>query len=107
VIEHGFDRDALVREVARLTRPHGAFIFTTDFWPEKISTEGEELFGLDWRIFSREEIENLIAAAGVRGLEPVEPPGAAIDANGPPAIRYAGRSYTFLFGALLRASPGS
>jgi SAM-dependent methyltransferase len=107
VVEHGFDQDALLDEVARLLRPGGVFIFSTDYWPEKISTDHVRLFGLDWRIFSAEEIEQLIRGARERGLYPVGDPGAVL--RGPIAngrsrrpISYGGRDYTFLYGALSR-----
>jgi SAM-dependent methyltransferase len=107
VIEHGYAQDALLDEVARLLRPGGAFIFSTDYWPQKLSTDGISLFGLDWRIFSADEIEQLIAAAGSRGLHPVRDPGAILRAppqreNGARPISYEGRDYTFLYGVLRR-----
>lgn len=110
VIEHGFDQDALLEEVTRLLAPGGVFVFSTDYWPEKISTAGARLFGLDWRIFSAEEIERLIEAARERGLRPVGDPGAtlrALASEGARArpISYGGRDYTFLYGALVRALP--
>jgi SAM-dependent methyltransferase len=106
VIEHGFDQDALLDEVARLLRPGGAFFFSTDYWPEKVSTDGVRLFGLDWQIFSAEEIEMLLAAARERGLRPVGDPRAVLRlpaaAGGKRPISYEGRDYTFLYGAFVR-----
>jgi SAM-dependent methyltransferase len=112
VIEHGFDQGALLDEVARLLRPGGAFVFSTDYWPAKISTDGVRLFGLDWRIFSAEEIEALLAAARARDLHPVGDPGAVLRAplaageDGRP-VSYEGRDYTFLYGALVRGDSTS
>ncbi len=110
VIEHGFDQGALLDEVARLLRPGGAFVFSTDYWPAKISTDGARLFGLDWRIFSAAEIEALLDGARERDLHPVGDPRAVLRAplaDGPrrPPISYAGRDYTFLYGALVRGNP--
>jgi SAM-dependent methyltransferase len=107
VVEHGFDQDALLDEVARLLRPGGVFIFSTDYWPEKISTDRVRLFGLDWRIFSAEEIEELIRGARERELRPIEDPGGVLRtaiANGASRrpISYGGKDYTFLYGALVR-----
>ncbi len=115
VIEHGLHRGALLDEVARLLRPGGAFVFSTDYWPEKISTDGVRLFGLDWRIFSAREVEALLAAARERDLHPVGDPLAVLRAplaNGRATrpVSYAGRDYTFLYGALVRGAstiPGS
>jgi SAM-dependent methyltransferase len=46
VIEHGFNGEALAAEVARLLRPGGFFIASFDYWPEKISTDGQDIFGM-------------------------------------------------------------
>jgi SAM-dependent methyltransferase len=107
VIEHGFDPGALLDEVARLLRPGGVFVFSTDYWPEKISTDRVRLFGLDWRIFDAEEIEELIDAAGERGLCPVGDRASTLRApvaNGAsrPPVSFHHRNYTFLYGALVR-----
>ena len=107
VIEHGFDQSALLDEVARLLRPGGVFIFSTDYWPQKISTAGLRLFGLDWRIFSATEVAELIAAARERGLHPIGDPSTVLReplaerARRRP-ISYKRLDYTFLYGALLR-----
>ena len=109
VIEHGYDQDALLDEVARLLRPGGVFIFSTDYWPQKLSTEGTRLFGLDWQIFSAQEIEAMVDAARERGLRPVADPRATLReplerTNGKPPISFEGREYTFLYGAFVRAA---
>ncbi|HXN37759.1 MAG TPA: methyltransferase domain-containing protein [Solirubrobacteraceae bacterium] len=111
VIEHGFDQDALLREVARLLRPGGAFIFSTDYWPLKLDTDGMRMFGLDWRIFSADEIEAMLQAARGYGLHPLDDPSAILraplaDENGSRPVSCEGRHYTFLYGALIsRSSP--
>jgi SAM-dependent methyltransferase len=109
VIEHGFEQDALLDEITRLLRPGGVFIFSTDYWPQKISTDGVHLFGLDWRIFSAAEIEQMLEAAASRGLYPVVSPAAALrpdESRGQsePAVAYHRRAYTFLYGALVQSS---
>jgi SAM-dependent methyltransferase len=73
VIEHGFQGETLAAEMSRLLRPGGLFIASFDYWPEKIATDGIDLFGMSWMIFSRLEIENFIATAGRRGLRPFGP----------------------------------
>lgn len=101
VIEHGVSDEELCREVSRLLRPGGIFVFTTDFWPQKIVTT-QRFFDLDWRIFDTSEIEALIAVAARYGLRPVSDPGAAIRDAGTPPIHFEGESYTFLYGAFVR-----
>jgi len=92
VIEHGFDGTRLAAEMARLLRPGGFFIASFDYWPEKISTEGQDIFGMSWTIFSRLEIENFIAVAGERGLQPFGPMNFA--ARDKPVSCFD-RTYTF------------
>jgi len=101
VIEHGVPDDELCREVSRLLRPGGIFVFTTDYWPQKIVTT-ERMFDRDWRIFDVTEIEALVAVARRHKLHPIVDPGSMIrDAQSPP-IHFAGKDYTFLFGAFIR-----
>ena len=101
VIEHGVPDDELCREVSRLLRPGGIFVFTTDYWPQKIPTT-ERMFGLDWRIFDATEIEALVAVARSHNLYPASDPGSAIRDVSNPAIHFSGKDYTFLYGAFVR-----
>lgn len=102
VIEHGVDDEALLAEVARLLRPGGIFVFTTDYWPEKIRTDGVRLFGLPWRIFALDEIGALLDRAAEHGLRPVSDPQSTTRAVVDRPIRFMERSYTFLYGVLVR-----
>jgi len=97
VIEHGFDGQALAAEVARLLRPGGFFIASFDYWPDKIATEGQDIFGMSWTIFSRREIENFIATAESNGLKPHGPMN--FSASDKP-ISCFNRDYTFAWMAL-------
>ena len=97
VIEHGFRPRALFEEIGRLLKPGGFFVASFDYWPEKISTEGIQMFGMDWRIFSKSEVEELIRTARSYGLTPH---GAIdLDADQKP-ISFFERSYTFAWIAL-------
>ena len=102
VIEHGFEADRLLPEVARLLAPGGLFLFSTDYWPEKIDTSGTPLFGMSWTIFSAPEIKELVDRARAHGLAPASDPGPELRDVGEPPIDFAGRRYTFLHGALVR-----
>jgi SAM-dependent methyltransferase len=101
VIEHGVPDDELCSEVSRLLRPGGIFVFTTDYWPQKIVTT-ERMFGLDWRIFDAAEIEALVSVAQNHNLHPVSDPGPVLRENGSPPIHFADKDYTFLYGAFVR-----
>ncbi|HEY7674722.1 MAG TPA: class I SAM-dependent methyltransferase [Burkholderiales bacterium] len=100
VIEHGYRPNELLKEVARLLRPGGFFVASFDYWPEKISTEGIRIFDMDWRIFSREEVEDLVRVAGSYGLSPQ---GSLDLAAGERPIRHSDRSYTFAWLALKKS----
>ena len=63
VIEHGFDSSALLSEMSRLLQPGGYFIASFDYWPEKIDTTGVKFFGMDWLIFSMQDVEDFIKQA--------------------------------------------
>lgn len=68
VIEHGFDSRKILGEVSRILKPGGFFILSVDYWPEKINTEGLVCFGMDWRIFSQNELTAFIEEAKEYGL---------------------------------------
>ena len=103
VIEHGVEDEELLSEIARILRPGGIFIFSTDYWPEKIDTDGELLFGLPWRIFSMDELVLFLERAGRYGLSPASDPRSSIRQVDERPVRFRGRSYTFLYGVLARS----
>jgi SAM-dependent methyltransferase len=92
VIEHGFNGAALAAEVARLLKPGGFFIASFDYWPEKVSTDGQDIFGMSWTIFSKREVEQFIDLASSKGLVPYGP--LEFSVGGRP-VSCMGRDYTF------------
>jgi SAM-dependent methyltransferase len=92
VIEHGYQGHALLRELSRLLRPGGYFVASFDYWPEKINSDGIKIFGMDWRIFSAEEVRTFIEEAAKYDLVP--PGDISLDSAEKP-IRSAERDYTF------------
>lgn len=92
VIEHDFDAQSLLKEMSRLLMPGGYFIASFDYWPEKIDTGDIRFFGMDWRIFSKDEINEFVAEAAGYGFYPV---GEMIYASKDKPIDCAGRQYTF------------
>jgi len=103
VIEHGFKGEALLAEVSRLLRPGGYFIASFDYWPQKVDTTGVLLFGMDWRIFSREEVLQFVEEARAYGLTPA----GDVDLQAQEApIAYAERDYTFAWIVLQKSMGG-
>lgn len=92
VIEHGIQRRALWKEITRLLRPGGYFIASFDYWPNKIDTSGIDMFGMDWSIFSSEEVLALIDEAKGYGLSLCGP--VKLEAT-EAVIELAGKSFTF------------
>lgn len=97
VIEHGFNSQALLTEMVRLLRPGGYFIASFDYWPEKIDTSGVPFFGMDWKIFSRQEVLAFIEEARRYGFSPCGK--IDLDAKERP-VECEGRQYTFAWLAL-------
>jgi SAM-dependent methyltransferase len=94
VIEHGIDLRRFFAEVHRLLKPGGVLFLTTDYWPEPIDTRSTVAFDLPWRIFSRADIESMIADAARHGLElssRMQIPECAA-----PTVHWQQRDYTFI-----------
>ena len=94
VIEHGFDGQALLKEMSRLLKPGGYFIASFDYWPEKIDTTGIKYFGMDWKIFSKDEIVDFINEAAGYGLFPA---GEMMYSVKNKPIDFGGKQYTFVW----------
>ena len=92
VIEHGFEAEPLLKEMSRLLRPGGYFLASFDYWPQKIDTASTKFFGMDWLIFSKEDVDCLLATAAAHGLHPV---GSMNYAGKDKPIHCAGKDYTF------------
>lgn len=97
VIEHGYQPERLLGEVARLLKPGGYFLASIDYWPGKIDTSNIMVFGLDWLIFSSADVESFLATARCHGLEPV---GEIRYEAGDALISWQSRDYTFAWVAL-------
>jgi len=102
VIEHGVDLHRFLNEAARLVKPGGVLIVSTDYWPTPIDIgplrRVTTSHGPD-RIFDRVAIQRLCTAAGNAGfMVPVSLELDAADA----VVTFAGFRYTFLVLALRR-----
>ena len=56
VIEHGVDLDAYFREMARVLKPGGALITSTDYFETPTDTRGIAAYGVPVHVFTRPEI---------------------------------------------------
>lgn len=92
VIEHGFDGKSLLNEMSRILKLGGYFIASFDYWPEKIDTTGIKFFGMDWKIFSKDEISSFVSEAAGYGLYPV---GEMTYTGCDKPIDCVGKQYTF------------
>lgn len=92
VIEHGFDSHRLLAEISRILKPNGFFIISVDYWPEKIDTSDVKPFGMDWKIFSENELRSFIKEAEKFGFKHY----GAMDFNAlERTAKWNGRKYTF------------
>lgn len=101
VIEHGFEAEPLLMEMSRLLKPGGYFLASFDYWPDKIDTADTKFFGMDWLIFSRRDVDSLLAVAAKYGLHPVG--RMNYDSKDRP-ISCASKNYTFGLLALQKSS---
>ena len=101
VIEHGFDEKALLGEMSRLLKPGGFFIASFDYWPDKIDTTDTTFFGMEWTIFSRQEVAAFIDNAVRHGLALVGDRRFEADEA---VIETVGKKYTFGWLALRKTT---
>ena len=94
-IEHGVDLESFFSEAARILKRGGLLLVTTDYWEKKIATDAAaRVYGLPWQIFSRNQVEGMILAAGAAGLALLEQTDIPRCATTP--VLWQGVSYTFI-----------
>lgn len=104
VLEHGCPPRLFFAEMARLLRPGGVLLLSTDYWPRWQPTWGvprEETFGLPWRIFSAGGMRRLRAAAAAAGLAPSSEWSFGANER---LVRWNGKRYTFFAAELERVA---
>ena len=73
VVEHGVDLDGYFREAARILKPGGALVTSTDYYPDPIDTAGKHAYGVPVKIFNRAEIERHSSSRPATGCSRVLP----------------------------------
>jgi SAM-dependent methyltransferase len=68
VIEHGVDVDRFLAESARLLRPGGVLVVSTDYWPDAVDAGDRVAYGHAVRVFDRASVASMIERARAFGL---------------------------------------
>jgi SAM-dependent methyltransferase len=106
VLEHGVDVERAMREWARVLRPGGSLVLSTDYHDPKLSTADVDrsiTFGAEWTIFDRPGLDAVIDAATTSGLALLDP----IDwRDSELPVTWGGRTYTFAFLAFAKPTTG-
>jgi SAM-dependent methyltransferase/tetratricopeptide (TPR) repeat protein len=68
VIEHGVDCELFFKEMARILRPDGHLFVSMDYWQDPIDAGGRMAFGVPVKIFSANDVTNLMKYASHAGF---------------------------------------
>jgi SAM-dependent methyltransferase len=102
VIEHGVDPHGYFREAARLLRPGGVLVTSTDYWPDPVDTGGQKAFGQPIKVFDRPGIEALLEVAARHGFRPTGPLNLEVDER---AVRWARYDLDYTFVVMVMQRP--
>lgn len=95
VIEHGVKLPAFFAEVSRLIKTDGLLFLTTDYWEENLKIDSSiKPFGLEWKVFCKADIEQLIGLAKENNLVLEQDGGIPACSDKP--IAWHGYNYTFV-----------
>lgn len=103
VIEHGIDIDDYFREMARVLKPGGVLITSTDFWETPVDTRGQDAHGRPIRVLTPADITAALSCAGRHGFSLIAPLDLAVGDRVVTWARY-GLSYTFALFSLRKTT---
>jgi SAM-dependent methyltransferase len=69
VVEHGVNLDDYFREMARILKPNGVLVTSTDYWPEPLETGSAVVYGCPVKIFNEAEIRSALELSERHGFE--------------------------------------
>jgi SAM-dependent methyltransferase len=69
VIEHGVPLEAFVAESARILRPGGLLVVSTDYDQDPPDTTGKTAYGVPVKIFDPDDIRKFVELAAAEGLD--------------------------------------
>jgi SAM-dependent methyltransferase len=69
VIEHGVDLEKYFREMARILKPGGVLVTSTDYFEQPTDTGGKSAYGVPIRVFNRADMTRAFEAAQLAGLD--------------------------------------
>ncbi len=96
VIEHGVPISPFLRESARVLRPGGVLVVSTDFSHDPVDTAGHTAYGAEVHIFTPDQIRDLVAEADAAGLSLVGDLGEMTHPERPVHWKRVGLDYTFI-----------
>lgn len=95
VLEHGVDVRAFFAEMARIVKPGGVLIVSTDYWDTPVEIGGKTAFGAPIHVFTRNELKDAMKIARQCGWEIDESPDLHCDERAV-SWDYYGLQYTFV-----------
>lgn len=69
VIEHGVDVAKFMQESARILRPGGHLLVSTDYWQDQVDTRGQLAFGAPVKVFTANDVVDMVRMAQEAGLQ--------------------------------------
>ena len=104
VIEHGVPIPEFLAEAARLLRPGGVLVVSTDYDADPPDTTGHTAYGAPVHVFSPAEIESLIKLADEAGFD-LDGTFAAHHRDRPVYWKRLGLRFTFVRITFTRRAP--